>query len=156
MVSPSVSTEHAVVHTSVAADIDACFAVVTDLAAYPEWTHGVTAVEILSTDANGRPDRAQFRAEAMGRATRYTLDYDYSDAPHSVQWTLVDGDLTKRLDGSYRFTPDPATPGSTRVTYELTIDLMVPLPGFVKRRAETKIMEAALREFRRIVEQPNS
>ncbi len=146
------SSEHAVVHTLVAADTEACFLVVTKLADYPEWTHGVTTVEILSHDDAGRPDRAEFRAEAMGRSTRYTLDYDYSDAPRSVRWSLVDGDLTRRLDGSYTFEPDPEAPGSTRVTYELTIDLMVPLPGFVKRRAETKIMEAALREFKRKVE----
>ncbi len=146
------SSEHAVVHTLVAADTNACFAVVTNLADYPEWTHGVTAVDIISSDDLGRPIRADFQAEAMGRVTRYTLDYDYSDAPHAVRWTLVAGDLTRRIDGSYTFEPDLEDPESTRVTYELTIDLMVPLPGFVKRRAETKIMEAALREFRRMVE----
>ena len=32
------------------------------------------------------------------------------------------------------------------------IDLAVPLPGFVKRRAEDKIMEAALRRFKMEVE----
>ncbi len=148
------STEHAVVHTLVAANPATCFAVITDLAAYPEWAQGVTAVEILSHDDLGRPDRAEFRAEAMGRATRYTLAYDYSDAPRSVHWSLVAGDLTRRLDGSYTFEIDPEAPGSTKVTYELIIDLMVPLPGFVKRRAETKIMEAALSRFRRMVENP--
>ncbi len=152
MLTPTPSSEHAVVQTSVLAPPEQCLRVVTNLAAYPEWARGVTAVEIEGLDADGRPTRAEFRAEAMGRSTRYTLDYDYGDAPTSVRWRLVDGDLTRRLDGSYTFEPDASEPGSTLVTYELLIDLMVPLPGFVKRRAETKIMEAALKEFRRRVE----
>ena len=31
-------------------------------------------------------------------------------------------------------------PSSTHVTYELSIELVVPLPGFVKRRAEVRIL----------------
>ncbi len=146
------ASEHALVQTSVCAAPEQCFAVVTDLAKYPDWARGVTDVDIVSVDPAGRPTRAQFRAEAMGRTTRYILDYDYVDPPHSVRWRLVDGDLTKRLDGSYTFEPDDEEPGFTKVTYELDIDLLVPLPGFVKRRAETKIREAALKEFRSRVE----
>lgn len=152
MVLPVPSSEHAVVSTSVCATPEQCAAVVSDLGSYPEWAQGVTGVEILGFDDQGRPSRAEFKAEAMGRTTRYALDYDYADVPHSVRWALVDGDLTRRIDGSYTFEPDRNDPTFTEVTYELAIDLVVPLPGFVKRRAETKIMEAALKEFRRRVE----
>ena len=38
--------------------------------------------------------------------------------------------------------------GRTLVTYHLAVDLIVPLPGFVKRRAEQKIIHTALRELR--------
>ena len=31
-------------------------------------------------------------------------------------------------------------PGATDVVYELSIELVVPLPGFVKRRAEVRIL----------------
>jgi hypothetical protein len=34
------------------------------------------------------------------------------------------------------------------VTYHLEVDLLVPLPGFVKRRAESRIVSAALRSLR--------
>ena len=38
------------------------------------------------------------------------------------------------------FTPSAATPGGTDVVYELSIELIVPIPGFVKRRAEVRIL----------------
>jgi hypothetical protein len=40
--------------------------------------------------------------------------------------------------------------------YHLTVELVVPLPGFVKRRAESKIMHNALRELKAHVEQPTT
>ena len=45
-----------------------------------------------------------------------------------------------------------ATMGGTEITYRLSVDLVVPIPGFVKRRAESKIMATALRELRLRVE----
>ena len=42
----------------------------------------------------------------------------------------------------------PGAPDRTLVTYDLTVELIVPLPGFVKRRAEFKVVHAALRELR--------
>jgi hypothetical protein len=58
----------------------------------------------------------------------------------------------RRLDGAYDLTPVDGDPNSTDVTYHLSVDLVVPLPGFVKRRAEAKIMHTALRELRAHVE----
>ena len=39
----------------------------------------------------------------------------------------------------------------TDVTYHLRVDLIIPLPGFVKRRAEARIMSTALTELRSYV-----
>jgi hypothetical protein len=38
------------------------------------------------------------------------------------------------------FTPSATQPGATDVTYDLNIEVVVPLPGFVKRRAEVRIL----------------
>ncbi len=46
----------------------------------------------------------------------------------------------RACEGSYVFTPSTATPGGTDVVYELSIELIVPIPGFVKRRAEVRIL----------------
>jgi hypothetical protein len=65
-----------------------------------------------------------------------------------LAWKLVEGDITRKLDGSYALAPVDGDAGSTLVTYHLEVDLLVPLPGFVKRRAESRIVSAALRSLR--------
>ena len=41
------------------------------------------------------------------------------------------------IDGAYTFVPSG---DGTDITYSLKIELIVPLPGFVKRRAEVRIL----------------
>ncbi len=140
------------VSDTILASPDRCFGIATDLAAYPGWVPAITSVDVRAIDDLERPVEVEFQAEAMGRRTRYVLAYDYAEAPHGFSWRQTEGDLTRRLEGSYRFAPSDEQPGATAVTYELDIELAVPLPGFVKRRAETKIVQAALSQFRQRVE----
>ena len=126
------------------------FDVVTRFEAYPEWAADVKHVEVLERDEQGRGTKVAFRAAAMGRSTSYTLAYDYSNAPHEVSWVLERGDITRRLDGTYVF--ESADDGTTDVTYHLAVELVVPLPGFIKSRAEGRIIGNALRELKAKVE----
>ena len=101
-----------------------------------------------TTDDNGRGGEVEFRAAAMGRSTTYVLRYNYGSNPLRISWRLMRGDLMTRLDGEYEFAPVPGEPDCTEVTYYLVVDLAVPLPGFVKRRAEARIMHTALDELK--------
>lgn len=127
-----------------------CFAVLTAFERYPEWAADIKAVHIEERDAQGRAVVVDFRAAALGRSTSYTLRYDYGRAPEVLAWVQTAGDLTRRLDGSYHLSS--AGDSSTEIIYKLVVDLKVPLPGFVKRRAENRIMGAALRELKAVVE----
>jgi uncharacterized membrane protein len=122
--------------------------VLTNFPDYPVWAHDLKSVTVLEHDDEGRGLLVAFRAAAMGRSTNYTLRYDYSEAPRVLAWELVEGDVTRTLDGSYQLEPIPGDPDKTEVTYHLTVDLVVPLPGFVKRRAEGRIIHTALRQLR--------
>ena len=51
---------------------------------------------------------------------------------------MVKGDIMRAVDGAYMFAPDAH--GGVVLTYNLSIELIVPLPGFVKRRAEVRIL----------------
>ncbi len=139
----------------VQATIDACYQVGIDIAAYPEWVENLQTVEILSTDDQGRPLTVRFVAAGLGRMSSYILAYDLSEAPHRLAWNLVSGDLTREIEGRYMFHDMTEQEGFplTEVDYELTIDLAVPLPGFVKRRAEDKIVKSALGRFKQRVEE---
>jgi ribosome-associated toxin RatA of RatAB toxin-antitoxin module len=127
-----------------------CYQVLTDFERYPEWAADIKAVAIEERDDAGRPTQVTFRAAAFGRSTSYTLRYDYSGAPSRLSWEQVKGDVTNRLDGSYDIYPSDE--GSADVTYHLVVDLKVPLPVFVKRRAEGRITYTALKELRARVE----
>jgi ribosome-associated toxin RatA of RatAB toxin-antitoxin module len=126
-----------------------CYEVATDYARYPEWAKDVKEVEILERDGDGRGQKIQYRMAAMGRSIRVVFDYDYALAPDSFSWHLVEGDMLKRLDGTYDFDPDD---NGTRVTYSLTVEVGVPLPGFMKRRAASLIIGNALKELKREAE----
>jgi uncharacterized membrane protein len=117
-----------------------CYAIATDFERYPEWAQDVKEAVVKSRDDQGRATDVEFRASALGRSTHYTLHYDYSDAPERLAWKLVKGDIMRACDGSYRFTPSASDPSTTEVVYDLSIELVVPLPGFVKRRAEVRIL----------------
>lgn len=138
-------TERAVESIAVAADPGTVFAVAVDLEDYPEWVGDLKSVVVTERDPSGRPLVATFRAAAFGRSSTYTLRYDYREAPTLLSWVMVEGDLTSKLDGSYRFEP---ADGGTLVTYQLEVELRVPIPGFVKQRAAQRIQGTALRELK--------
>jgi ribosome-associated toxin RatA of RatAB toxin-antitoxin module len=138
-------TERATETIMVAADPDSVFAVAVDLEDYPEWVADLKTVAVTERDGEGRPLVATFRAAAFGRSSTYSLRYDYAGAPTLLSWVMVEGDLTSKLDGSYRF---EATDGGTLVTYQLEVELRVPIPGFVKQRAAQRIQGTALRELK--------
>ena len=137
----------------IAASPERIYEVLLDFEAYPTWARDLKGVVIDGRDDAGRATEVTYRAAAMGRSTSYTLRYDYDDTePRRVGWALVRGDIMRLLDGSYTLASIDGQPDRTEVTYDLMVDLRVPLPGFVKRRAEGKIIHNALRELRAHVE----
>jgi ribosome-associated toxin RatA of RatAB toxin-antitoxin module len=140
---------HEQIHVS--ADPLDCFDLATDFASYPRWAKDVKEATILTRDDAGRPARVQYRAAALGRTVRYVLDYDYAKAPDSFSWSLVEGDMVRALDGTYAFAAAASGDG-TAVTYDLRVDLSVPMPGPLKRRAAAMITRTALQALKREAE----
>jgi ribosome-associated toxin RatA of RatAB toxin-antitoxin module len=128
----------------------AVYDVVTDFEHYDNWVSDLKRIDILTRDSEQRPLEVQFRAAAFGRSTTYTLRYDYSQAPAQLSWRQVEGDLTETLNGQYRF---EEADGSTKVTYDLEVELLVPIPTFIKSRAAYRIQTQALRELKAQAEQ---
>jgi ribosome-associated toxin RatA of RatAB toxin-antitoxin module len=142
------ASQRAIIH----APPERCFAIAADFARYPEWASDIKQANVLTRDAEGRGGEVEYRAAAFGRSTTYVLRYNYGSNPLRISWRLMRGDLMRRLDGEYEFAPAADDPGSTEVTYYLSVDLSVPQPGFVKRRAEARILHTALGELKAAVE----
>jgi ribosome-associated toxin RatA of RatAB toxin-antitoxin module len=134
---------------TVSAPAVAIMNVIADLGAYPEWTASVREVEVLSTFDGGRPETARFVLDAGPVKDEYSLAYVW-DGDRSVTWSLVKGNLIKALDGSY--TLSETSNDSTEVTYQLAVDIAIPMLGLMKRKAEKVIIDTALKELKKRVE----
>jgi hypothetical protein len=78
------------------------------------------------------------------------LEYDYAEAPAAFSWHFVEGDMLRSLEGTYRF--EAEGDATTRVHYDLAVEIGIPLPGLLKRRAAGLIMGNALKELKKQVE----
>jgi ribosome-associated toxin RatA of RatAB toxin-antitoxin module len=144
-------TDQASEKLMVRAALERCFEIATDFDRYPEWASDIKEVRVVERDEHGRGTRVAFRTAAFGRSTSYTLAYNYENAPREISWVEETGDLTSRLDGAYTFEPSG---DETEVSFNLLVELIVPIPGFVKRRAGVRIMHTALRELKARAETP--
>ena len=123
----------------------ACFAVASDVAAYPEWATGVRSTEVLEHDEKGRPLRAAFVIDGMVKEIAYTLVYSY-DEPSSISWTAEPGPDLNALEGSYTF--KRLDDGNTEIVYALRAEPAFTIPGFLRRQVEKQIVGTALRGLR--------
>ncbi|MCT2274557.1 SRPBCC family protein [Dietzia cinnamea] len=135
--------------TVVDASVADVMAVIADFAAYPEWSTSIDAAEVLSTGADGRPDRVRFQLRAGAIIDEYVLVYSWSADHRSVEWRLESSTLQRDQRGSYRLEPVEA---GTRVDYELEIALTVPVIGSLRSRAQRRILGDALSELKRRAE----
>ena len=133
-----IRAETASLTSSIAAPLERVYAIASDFEQYPQWATDVKEASVRQRDELGRAMEVEFRASALGRSTHYILAYDYSQAPHVLSWKMVRGDIMRTIDGAYTFSV--GAHGATDVRYDLAIELVVPLPGFVKRRAEQRIL----------------
>ena len=129
-----------------------CFDVVADFESYPEWAPDIKEARVLRRDDSGVGGLVAFRAAAMGRSATYTLKYFYGSNPLRVAWRLTEGDQVRHIDGEYELAPSADDGAKTLITYSLSAELAVAVPGFVKRRAESRIMQTALDQLRRRIE----
>ncbi|WP_371678889.1 SRPBCC family protein [Streptomyces sp. NBC_01276] len=144
-------------HTSSSITIEAApadvMAVIADFARYPEWTGEVKEAEVLATDAEGRAAKVRLLLDAGAIKDDHTLAYSWKGADE-VSWTLDKSQMLRQLDGSYRLAALEG--GRTEVTYQLTVDVKIPMLGMIKRKAEKVIIDRALAGLKKRVEATSS
>lgn len=123
--------------------------VIADFGRYPEWADGIKESEVVATGADGLPSQVRFTLDAAVIRDTYTLGYRWA-GQEWVAWDLVEpGAMVSGMSGSYRLSADGPR---TRVVYELTVDVKIPMPGLLRRRAEKTIIGTALRGLKDRVE----
>ncbi|HET9945187.1 MAG TPA: SRPBCC family protein [Actinomycetes bacterium] len=140
-------TESSITVDAAPADV---MAVIADFEAYPEWTGAVKQAEVRAQASNGRAKEVWFDLDAGAIKDQYTLGYTWK-ADREVRWTLVEAEnIVKSMDGAYLL--EDNGDGSTTVTYQLAVDIKIPMLGMIKRKAEKVIIDTALKELKKRVE----
>jgi hypothetical protein len=130
--------------------IDAPIAAVTDalfaLDKYPEWSTSIKAAEALAHDDQGRITKVKMTIDAGMMKDRVILDYDWSQAPGRLSFSLDDADLLTGMDGAYIIAG--IDDDSTQITYELAVSLSMPIPAMMRQKAEKATIDMALAQLK--------
>ena len=92
------------------------------------------------------PGQVKLKLKTMGISDEQVVQYSWTD--NSAGWTLVSSSQLKAQDAKYTLTPDG---DKTKVKFEITVDLAVPVPGFVLKRALKGGLESATDGLRKQV-----
>jgi ribosome-associated toxin RatA of RatAB toxin-antitoxin module len=136
-------------HTEVIeAPIAVCFAAVTDFERYPEWFSGISASEVVESDADAGIWTVRYQLDMIVKTIRYTLHYE-SEPPVSLVWKSVDGDI-RAIEGCYRF--EQLEPDLTEATCTQSVDVGFWIPGPLKRTFEKSALGDSVRELKAAAE----
>jgi ribosome-associated toxin RatA of RatAB toxin-antitoxin module len=114
-----------------------------DLASYPEWLSSIK--KVAESDSAGRATKATLAIDAGVMKDRATLIYDYSAAPEEISFSLDEADLMTAMDGKYSLKALDAD--STQVTYQLGVELSLPVPRMMIAKTEKTTIDLALKEL---------
>ena len=117
-----------------------------ELDKYPEWSTQIKSSEALDRDDQGRVTKVKMSIDAGMMKDRLTLDYDWSQAPSKLSFSMEDADLLTSMDGIYTITS--IDEDTTEVTYELEVSLSMPIPAMMRQKAEKATIDAALAQLK--------
>lgn len=120
-------------------------AVLSDISTYPEWLTSIKSVDVEESDSQGRVIKATVSVDAGVMKDRATLVYDWSAAPAEISFSLDEADLMTTMDGKYSLVAIDAE--STQVTYQLGVELSLPVPRMMIAKTEKTTIELALKEL---------
>ncbi|MEN9881940.1 MAG: hypothetical protein RI916_367 [Actinomycetota bacterium] len=117
---------------------------------YPTWSSAIKASEVVEKDEQGRATKVKMTIDAGMMKDRVILDYDWSQAPAQLSFSLDDADLLTGMDGSYSI--KAIDEDTTQVTYELGVSLSMPIPAMMRQKAEKTTIDQALSQLKAALE----
>ncbi|WP_197378644.1 SRPBCC family protein [Mycolicibacterium mengxianglii] len=120
--------------------------VIADVESTPTWSPQYQRAEILESYPDGRPKQVKMTVKAAGLTDEQVIEYTWTDS--GVNWTLVSSGQLKAQDAGYTLSPSG---DKTRVKFDMSLDLSVPLPGFIIKRTLKGGMETATDGLRKQV-----
>ncbi|AEF40094.1 SRPBCC family protein [Hoyosella subflava] len=122
---------------------------IADVESLPLWSSSHRKVEVKSRHDDGRPARVWMAISTMGVSDEQLVEYSFED--NAVSWELVEpSGQQKSQSGAYVLTPSAK---GTSVKFELTVDLKIPMPGFLVKRGQKMALETASKGLKKFIEE---
>jgi carbon monoxide dehydrogenase subunit G len=138
-------SESTVASVEIEAPLAEVAAKLTAIGEYPQWLTSIKKVEVDASDEQGRITQATVSIDAGVMKDRATLSYDWSAAPQEISFSLEEADLMTAMNGKYTL---KAIDGETTlVTYELGVELSLPVPRMMIAKTEKSTIDQALKEL---------
>ncbi|ORA28275.1 SRPBCC family protein [Mycobacterium aquaticum] len=125
---------------------EAIMDVLADVDALPTWSSVHRHVEIVDRYPDGKPHHVRATMRLLGITDKEMLEYHWGD-----NWMVWDAEENLQQRGQhveYNLTPEM---DQTRVRFDITVDVSVPLPDFIVRRAKKLVLYVALDRLRQRV-----
>ena len=114
----------------------------------PKWSGPHKSATVESRFEDGRPKLVRMVISVVGVTDEQLVEYTW-DGDSAVQWSLVESTQQKVQEGGYVLT---ASDNGTKVHFNLTIDLKIPLPGFLVKKAQNNGIDVATKGLKKWIE----
>ena len=125
--------------TTIEAGVPEIMAVLADVESLVDWSESHREVEVRETDDEGWPIVVWERISQYGMTEEMVVRYEWYDG--EVSWSLVSSTNQKVQNARYVLTDNGD--GTTRVVFDLEVELKVKLPGMVVKKAQKHIADVA-------------
>ena len=117
---------------------------------YPEWTTGITSVEVISRNSKGAVESARLTIDAGVIKDEVTLSYYWDQEPLRLSFSMLEGKFLNKMSGAYIL--DAISPEKTNVTYELSVGTAMFIPAMMIKKQEKTTIEKALGQLKERIE----
>lgn len=125
--------------TTIEAGIPEIMAVLADVESLVDWSEAHRAVEVREADDEGWPIVVWEKISQYGMTEEMVVRYEWYDG--EVSWTLESATNQKMQNARYSLTDNGD--GTTRVVFDLEVELKAKLPGMVVKKAQKHIADVA-------------
>lgn len=136
--------------TTVEAPATEVSAVLADLENYPTWTSAIKKVEVHDRNSENRPTSVTVTVDAGVLKDRAKLNYDWSNFPTEISFSLDEADMMTEMTGKYLIKDNGDD--TTTVTYSLATQISMPVPDLMRRKVEMSTIDAALLQLKKKIE----
>jgi uncharacterized membrane protein len=135
---------------SIDAPLDQVAATLFAIADYPQWSGAFKEVDVLESDGQGRTTKATLSVDAGAVKDLVTLNFEWSEAPDRVTFSLEDANILTKMDGAYLL--KSLDSDTTSVTYQLSVGLSMPIPAMMITKQEKSTIDSALKQLKEHIE----